>query len=217
MRIARSTGAFSGLLIAVLGIWGALIPFVGPYFDYSFGTNQTWHYTTDRLWLSILPGALALLGGLLLIAAITRASGALGGWLAVVAGAWFAIGPAVSLTWENGGENPIGRPLYGSTRQMLELVGYFYGLGALIVALGAFALGRFALPARVVGEERAARAAPAGAPAYAAGGAAAGTAARGGRGELGRRRRLPFLRRRRTRRGEAPAEAPARSDAEVPR
>jgi hypothetical protein len=217
MRIARSTGAFSGLLIAVLGIWGGLIPFVGPYFDYSFGTNQTWHYTTDRLWLSILPGALAVLGGLLLIGAITRASGVLGGWLAVIAGAWFAIGPAVSLTWEKAGENPIGAPLYSSTRQMFELVGYFYGLGALIVALGAFAIGRFGMPARVVGEERAARATgPAGAPAYAAGGVATGRSTRGERGEPARRRRLPFLRGRRARRGEVPAEAPARSDAEVP-
>jgi hypothetical protein len=118
---------------------------MGPYFDYSFGTNSTWHYTADRLWLNILPGALALLGGLLLIAAARRPSGTLGGWLAVTAGAWFVIGPAVSLTWESGGPGagPIGRPLFGSTRQMLELVGYFYGLGALIIALGAFAAGRF--------------------------------------------------------------------------
>lgn len=211
MRIARSTGAFSGLLIAVLGIWGALIPFVGPYFDYSFGSNQTWHYTTDRLWLNILPGAVALLGGLLLIAAARRASGVFGGWLAVIAGAWFAVGPAVSLTWEKG-EGPIGRPLFSSTRQTLELVGYFYGLGALIVALGAFAVGRFARSARVVGETRAAPVAAAAAPAYAAAGA---PTARGERGRPARRRRPSFLRRR-ARRGEDAVEAPARSDAEVP-
>src|SRR5439155_6289937 len=66
----------------------------------------------------------------------------LGGWLAVTAGAWFVIGPSLSLTWESGA-GPIGRPLFGSTRQMLALVGYFYGLGALIIALGAFAAGRF--------------------------------------------------------------------------
>jgi len=79
MRIARSTGAVSGFLIALLGIWGALIPFVGPYFDYSFGTNSTWHYTADRLWLNILPGALAVLGGLMLLAASRRPSGTFGG------------------------------------------------------------------------------------------------------------------------------------------
>jgi hypothetical protein len=143
MRMARSTGVLSGVLIILLGIWGALIPFVGPYFDYSFGINTTWHYTSDRLWLDILPGALALLGGVLLLAAATRAAGVFGGWLALLAGAWYVIGPAVSLTWESG-RGPIGAPLGGSTRQMLELVGYFYGLGALIVALAAFSIGRFA-------------------------------------------------------------------------
>jgi len=112
MRLARSTGAVSGLLIVLLGIWGALVPFVGPYFDYSFGTNSTWHYTTDRLWLDILPGVTAVVGGLLIFFAATRVAGAVGGWLAVLAGAWFAVGPAVSLTWE-GAIGPIGPPLYG--------------------------------------------------------------------------------------------------------
>jgi hypothetical protein len=142
MRVARSRGALSGLLIVLLGLWGALIPFVGPYFDYSFGTNSTWHYTTDRLWLNILPGALAVLGGALVLVAATRAVGILAGWLALIAGTWFILGPAVSLTWESGA-GPIGRPLFGSTRQMLELVGYFYGLGALIVAFAAYSIGRF--------------------------------------------------------------------------
>jgi hypothetical protein len=143
MRLPRSTGAVSGILIVLLGLWGALIPFVGPYFDYSFGTNASWHYTSDRLWLDIIPGAVAVLGGLLLLASYTRMRGAFGGWLAAIAGAWFAIGPAISLTWEHG-RGPIGAPLGGTTRQALELLGYFYGLGALIVALAAFAVGRFA-------------------------------------------------------------------------
>jgi len=143
MRMARSTGTMSGLLIVPLAIWGGLIPFIGPYFDYSFGTNSTWHYTADRLWLNILPAALALVGGILLVGAATRAAGIVGGWLALVAGAWFVVGPAVSRTWEQG-EGPIGRPLFGTTRQALELIGYFYGLGALIVALAAFCIGRFA-------------------------------------------------------------------------
>jgi hypothetical protein len=211
MRITRTTGALSGLLIAVLGIWGALVPFVGPYFNYSFGTNETWHYTTDRLWLSILPGALAVLGGLLIIAAVTRMSGVFGSWLALLAGAWFAIGPAVSRTWE-AGEGPIGRPLFGSTRQTLELVGYFYGLGALIVALAAFALGRFAAAARVVREAPAARAGKRVEPAHSAAAPVAGAPRAG----LARGRGLPLLGgRRAARRGEAPAAAPVRSDEEV--
>ena len=156
MRVARSTGAVSGALIVLLGIWGALVPFVGPYFDYSFGVNSAWNYTTDRLWLDIFPGAVAVAGGLLVFSARTRIAGAVGGWLAVLAGAWFAAGPAVSLTWEHR-SGPIGPPLYGTTRQALELVGYFYGLGAVIVALGAFAIGRFASRRRLAEEPLLAR------------------------------------------------------------
>lgn len=141
MRTARSTAAISGLLIALLGVWGAVIPFLGPSFDYSFGVNETWRYTTDRLWLDIVPGAVALAGGLLLLFAAKRATLLTGALLALTAGAWFVLGPAVSLTWESA-PGPIGRPLFDSTRQALELVGYFYGLGAVIVGLAAFSAGR---------------------------------------------------------------------------
>jgi hypothetical protein len=205
MRIARSTGTFSGLLIVLLGIWGGLIPFVGPYFSYSFGSNATWHYTTDRLWLCILPGALAILGGALLVLAATRAAGIFGGWLAVIAGAWYAVGPAVSLTWENGagpGTGPIGHPMFGATRQMLELVGYFYGLGALIVALAAFSVGRFASRPAIAPE-----AAVASGAATAGEGPATLRAPARGEGPARRRPRrargLPFTRRGRAAREEA--------------
>lgn len=188
MRIARSTGALSGLMIALLGIWGGLIPFVGPYFDYSFGVNSTWHYTSDRLLLDILPGAVALLAGLVLLTARTRTTAALGSWLAILAGGWFVIGPAVSLTWESG-PGPIGPPLYATTRQMLELIGYFYLLGALIVAFGAFVLGRV-IPAR----------APTQPP----------TPTQGGPTQIGTEPRAP------TTAGEVSARQPARSRVRVP-
>ena len=166
MRLPRSTGAISGSLVVILGLWGAMIAFVGPYFGYSFGSSATWHYTTNRLLLDILPGALAMVAGGLLLTATTRRVGVLGGWLGLLAGAWFVIGPAVSLTWEHA-SGPIGRPLGGSARQMIELVGYFYGLGALIIALVAFASGRFASrPALAVPDDlRVAASAPEVAPA----------------------------------------------------
>lgn len=142
MRISRSTGAFSGLLIVLLGIWGGIVPFVGPYFNYAFGSDATWHYTTNRFWLSILPAMVVIAGGLILMRSGHRVRGALGAWLAMAGGGWFVVGPAVSRIWEHSGV-PIGHPLYGSFRQMLELVGYFYGLGAVIIGLAAFALGRY--------------------------------------------------------------------------
>ena len=151
MRLPRTTGALSGVLIVLLGAWGALIPFVGPYFHYAFGSYDAWHYMANRLWLDILPGAVAVLGGLLLLRSSRRHSGLVGGWLAVVAGAWFAIGPSFSLLWHSAG-NPIGVPTGGHVRQAVEQVGYFYAPGVLIAALAGFATGRFVSRPRVAEE-----------------------------------------------------------------
>jgi hypothetical protein len=142
MRLPRTTGALSGLLVMILGVWGALIVLVGPYFHYAFGSYQAWHVTSSRVWLDIVPGAVALVGGWLLLTSARRTSGLIGGWLAVVAGAWFVVGTPVSLFWHKAG-NPIGKPTGGHVRQAIELLGYFYGIGALIIALAAFAMGRY--------------------------------------------------------------------------
>jgi hypothetical protein len=151
MRLPRTTGGFSGVAIVVLGLWGALLPFVGPYFHYAFGNYDAWQFTTNRFWLDVLPGALAVVGGLLLLRSATRAGGLIGGWLALAAGVWFAIGPTVSLLWDGSGA-PIGPPVGGQVQRMLELLGYFHGLGAAIVALAAFAMGRFVSRPRVAEE-----------------------------------------------------------------
>jgi hypothetical protein len=150
-RLPRSTGALSGLLVILLGIWGALVPFFGPYFHYAFGSYQTWHYTSERLWLCIIPGAVAAIGGLMLLRSAHRTTGLFGGWLALAAGAWFAIGPSISLLWHSAG-NPIGAPMGGHTRQAIEWLGYFSGLGVLIAALAAFAMGRYYSRPRLVEE-----------------------------------------------------------------
>ena len=150
-RVPRTTGALSGLLVIVLGVWGGLIPFIGPYFHYAFGGYKTWHYTSERLWLCIIPGVVAVIGGLMLLRSSRRSSGLLGGWLALAAGAWFAIGPTISLLWHHAGD-PIGAPMGGYTRQTLEWLGYFTGLGVVIAALSAFAMGRYFSRPRVVEE-----------------------------------------------------------------
>lgn len=176
MRLPRTTGALAGVLIVVLGVWGALIPFVGPYFHYAFGNYDAWHYTSNRLWLDILPGVAAAVGGLLLLTSSRRTGGVLGGWLAVAAGAWFVIGPSASLLWHRAG-NPIGAPTGSHVRQAVELLGYFYALGALIMALAAFAMGRFVSRPRVAEE-----------PFVAAGAVAGKVAEHRGRRRLFRRR-----------------------------
>jgi hypothetical protein len=141
VRLPRTTGVLSGLLIVVLGAWAGLIPFVGPYFHYGFTPDQAWHYSSNRLWLDILPAGVAVIGGLMMILSTRRPTGALGGWLAIAGGGWLVVGPNVSLLWQS--TPGIGAPLGGAHRQAIEWIGYFYGVGALIVGLAAFAVGRF--------------------------------------------------------------------------
>jgi hypothetical protein len=134
----RSRGAASGFLLILLGIWGAAVPFVGPSFDFAFSQGRDW--SMGRGWLEVLPGAVAALGGALLLLSRNRATATLGGWLSVVAGAWFVVGRAFAGPLALG---DVGTPVASTDTQRVWLeLSYFYGLGALIVFLGAFALGR---------------------------------------------------------------------------
>jgi len=143
LTMPRSRGAASGLLLVVLGIYGALIPFVGPYLDFAFTPDQPWAWTTARGWLEVLPGAATALGGFLLLTSGNRLIAMLGGWLAVLGGAWFVVGRA--LAGPLGLGNP-GSPVAvtDAKRVTLELA-YFGGLGALIILLAAMALGRLSV------------------------------------------------------------------------
>lgn len=144
MRVPRSRGATSGGLLVLLGIWGALIPFIGPIFGYAYTPDVAWDYTTGRLWLEILPGAATVLGGLILMRSASRAVNLFGGWLAAVAGAWFVVGQPLSVLWN--GVPAAGHPAAtGAVHAVLENIGFFSGLGATIVFFGAFALGRLSV------------------------------------------------------------------------
>jgi hypothetical protein len=146
MTMQRSRGAGSAFLLVLLGLWGAIIPFVGPFFGYTFGVNTPWFFTYDRLWLDVLPGIAVLLGGLILGPSANRASGGFGAWLALLGGIWFTVGPVLSQLWRVGGlAAPIGAPAGPSLLHVLEQLGYFYGLGALVTALAGIALGRMSM------------------------------------------------------------------------
>ncbi len=136
----------AGLLILALGIWGGVIPFVGPYFHFTLGPDRSWTWTTGRLYLDILPAIAAVIGGLLLLGAGPRPSGRLGALLALAGGIWFAIGPDISLLWNSAGAQ--GAAHGARDIRMLESLSYHTGLGVLIAALAGYALPGFLRPRR---------------------------------------------------------------------
>jgi len=138
----RSRGSVTGLGLVLLGLWGAVIPFVGSYFDYAYTPNTTWTWTSARFFLQVLPGAVTFFAGLVLLVSANRAKVIAAGWLAVVSGAWFVVGPLLSPIWN---PNYLGNPVGNAVDTSVERIGMFFGLGAVIILLAAFALGRFSV------------------------------------------------------------------------
>lgn len=136
----RNVGTISGIVLIVLGAWGALVPFIGSYFDWVIGSDETWDWSAGRFWLSVLPGVVTIIGGLLMLGR-RRVNTTVGAAMALAAGAWFVIGPEVSRLW-NDGVRQTGDALGGTTQQVFEQLTYFSVLGIAIAAIGSFVLGR---------------------------------------------------------------------------
>ena len=139
----RTRGALTGLGLMLLGAWGAVIPFVGPYFDYSYSPDTTWTWTAARGYLEVAPGAVTFVAGLVLLMTRNRFVGVAAGWSAIVAGAWFVVGPLLAPLWD---ANALGRPTGGARDIALQQIGIFFGLGGAIMLLAGIAVGRFSMP-----------------------------------------------------------------------
>jgi hypothetical protein len=142
MRVPRTRGALSGALLFLLGVWGAIIPFVGPYFDFAYTPDNTWTWTAARGWLDVLPGAVVALAGLVMLLSVNRLVAGTACWFAIAGGAWFVIGMPLAPFMGLGA----GVPTASSTgMRALEALAYFYALGAVIVFLASVALGRLSV------------------------------------------------------------------------
>jgi hypothetical protein len=140
LHMPRSRGAVSGLLLIILGVWGALVPFIGPFFHFAYTPGEVWVWSTARAWLEVFPGVTAAVGGVLLLVSGNRATAMFGGWLAVIAGAWFVVGRTLASTLRLG---DVGHPIAATDAKRAAIeISYFSGLGALIVFLGGAVLAR---------------------------------------------------------------------------
>lgn len=152
VAIRRSRGAVTGAILLLLGLWGGLAPFIGPYLHFGYTPDTAWAYSTGRLYYSVLPGAAALAGGLLVIVTRSRAIAIIGGLLAALGGLWFVIGSGVTFYLLKQTSVSIGTPLgasAGSTaytsKEYLEVLALYTAIGAAIIFCGALACGRMSM------------------------------------------------------------------------
>jgi hypothetical protein len=131
----------TGGLLILLGVWGGLAHFVGPYFHYAYTSDTAWHVTVARVWLEIVPAAAAVAGGALVLVTARRLLCAGGAILTMLAGGWFVVGRAASTIWPRIGT--VGVPAGTSPARMAaEELGMFTGLGLAIALCAALVLGR---------------------------------------------------------------------------
>ena len=150
--MSRSRGSLSGLALLLLGAWGGLAPFVGPYFHLGFQPDKAWSFDAGRLYLVIVPGAVVLLCGLIVMATKSRWLAGVSGIVAALGGLWFVlgratmvfIGSATTVSYERSASFPIAQSARGQILTDLVLV---TGVGALIVFFGALASGRVSIGA----------------------------------------------------------------------
>lgn len=142
LRVARSRGALSGLLLVLLGAWAGLVPFIGPYFDFAFtpSPNDAWMWTAERGYMEVAPAAATVLGGLILLFTASRVMAIAGAWLGIAGGAWLIIGPPLSGYLSVN----IGQPDPASDLRVrtLEMLFFFSAIGAAILFVASLALGR---------------------------------------------------------------------------
>jgi hypothetical protein len=154
-----------GLLAALVGAWGGICVFVGPYFGYRPTSATTWQWTTNNWLLHLLPGAVALAAGVMImtLSPVRRGAGVrsalgLAALVVTAAGAWFVIGPALWPTFQS---TPAYATGTGAWTSFWNQLGANLGPGVLLAFFGGMALkASIARPALAVGEPAEAAARP---------------------------------------------------------
>jgi hypothetical protein len=141
VTIRKSRTVVVGVLLILLGVWGGLAHFVGPYFHYAYTSDTAWHVTAARVWLEIMPAAAAVAGGALVLVSTGRLLCVGGAILTMVAGGWLVVGRTASEIWP--GIGTVGAPAGTSpVRMAAEELGMFTGLGLVLALCAALLLGR---------------------------------------------------------------------------
>lgn len=128
-----------GLLIALIGAWVIVAALIGPSFNFGFFNDKSWDFSTKQWELQLIPGAVAVAGGFLLMTP-SRTTGSLGVLLAFAAGGWLIVGPVIYPIWSSDTVKTFG----SESMQALRWVGHFYAPGGFILYFAGYAHGLFA-------------------------------------------------------------------------
>jgi hypothetical protein len=135
--------AFTGLLALIVGAWGAIDVYIGPYFGFRPVAGQAWVGNLQNGLLHLAPGAVAAAAGLMLMmmgpARRTVRGGAflLPAVMLLAAGAWFVIGPVAWPTFEHG---PAFVTAVSPMRNLLNVACSSFAVGLLLVCFGGMAM-----------------------------------------------------------------------------
>jgi hypothetical protein len=161
---ARSRGGLiAGVAIAVIGLWGAIAPYVGPTIQRQTSTRGRHRRDVNapqHLTLNLIPGLVAIAAGVVLILLARRLQergrriALVAAGVALAAGIWFVIGPGV---WNVLHAKPVTQPkspasasrlpIPASRRFLVQMLDAL-GPGLLLVGIAAMALAGFALGRR---------------------------------------------------------------------
>jgi hypothetical protein len=141
----RWSATVAGALAIVVGAWGGIAPYIGHALHYSADGSATWTWNLQHGLLSLLPGAMAVLGGALLVAtawvrrdrdSVLHTVGLAAATVLLGLGAvWFLIGSSVWPIYFNGhvlaGASPV--------REFANLAGTYLAEGFILAAIAGVA------------------------------------------------------------------------------
>lgn len=136
---ARGRAASHGLLIFLLGVWGAGVAYAGPVFHYGPARAAAWQWTTPHTVLNLLPGLGAMAAGLLLFGAgrgVATLAHRMAALLALGSGAWFVLGRTIYPIFYGSSAPAYGASTGGALANFVTVLGYGLGVGIVLSALG---------------------------------------------------------------------------------
>jgi hypothetical protein len=146
VQVGRIGIGFVAVLALLVAAWGGIVPYIGPLFGYGATGAGAWHWNLAHTLLALAPGAVGVLVAALVLTetrGLTVGRGRLSlsaaGFLLLLCGAWFVVGPAAwpAIMSSHGPYFVAATPM----RNLVNQLGYNLGTGLVLGTCGGFILG----------------------------------------------------------------------------